>query len=347
MKVSKMPGFGSFGAIVEDFEWDQPEAYDELREINLNSLVTIVRGNGKNKFDTVKEHIKRVLTQRPNRLLLKYNIKQGQQHLLADLMSEEEKLAESIGSVWSLDRKDSPGWHRITGKVDDQGRELGAFGDTELLWHSNGFANLTFEPLVALYGIEGMSNTATCYQQSVDWYDKQTDSFKSELNDLVSICQWDKSHIMPSGNDRYEAAMKHNFVPEKNARIPLVVDSVGGFRGLHYSKFIVGFEGMSKQDSDNLIAKLDKELFDPQYQYDGWWQNDTGELTLFEQCVTLHMRKIKNGLDLKSTLSDRLAYRVHADYTGHTDYNGFLQEEFRNQRYEKLISKLNRINNVQ
>ena len=38
MKVSKMPGFGSMGTIVENFDWKDPEEYKRLKD-NFNLTV--------------------------------------------------------------------------------------------------------------------------------------------------------------------------------------------------------------------------------------------------------------------------------------------------------------------
>lgn len=335
MKVSKMPGFGSYGAIVEDFPWDQPEAYDELRELNIKTLVTVVKGDGINRFDSVVKNVRHVVATRPGRMTLKY----GPMSDYSQVMTEEEKLNQRINGKWMLGPI-APGWARVTGKKDEQGDTLGAFGDTELLWHSNEFARPTFAPVVVLYGMTHMNTSATCFIQSADWYSRQSESFKSELNELISICDWDKRAIMPSGDQGQELNMRMAFVPQNGSRMPLVMDSVCGARGLHYSKFIVGFDGMSKADSDKIINKIESELFVPEYQYDYWWDNPGGDMVLFEQSITLHMRKIAEGLDLRGELKERNAHRLAGDYQGYIDYNGFLQEEFRGIRQRDLIVKL-------
>jgi hypothetical protein len=336
MKVSKMPGFGSLGTIVEDFEWDQPQAYEELRELNIKSLVTVVRGDGVNRFDSVVKNMRHVVATRPGRNTLKYGLMRD----YSGVMTEEEEINQRINGKWMIGES-APGWVRVTGKRDEEGNTLGAFGDTELLWHSNEFARPTFAPVVVLYGMTHMNTSATCFVHSADWYDKQSESFRSELNELISICDWDKNALMPSGDSNLELNMRMAFVPQNGSRMPLVMDSVGGSRGLHYSKFIVGFEGMTKADSDKIINKIESELFVPEYQYDYWWDNPGGDLVLFEQSITLHMRKIVEGLDLRGELKERNAHRLAGDYRGHINYNGFLQKEFRDIRQTELIAKLN------
>ncbi len=332
MKVSKMPGFGSFGAIVEDFEWDQPEAYQELKELNLKTLVTVVRSDGIERFDTVAKNIHHITDRRPSRFVMKYGLRRD----YSDVMTDDERRNTEINGRWAI--PNYTGWFRVTGKKDNEGKMLGAFGDTELLWHSNEFAQVSFAPLVILYGMNHMNTSSTSFLQSADWYDKQTESFKSELNELVSDCIWNKKAIMPSSNEDQELNMRMFFVPQEHLEMPLVMDSPGGFRGLHYSKFISGFKGMSKADSDKIIAKIESELFVPEYQYDYWWDNPRGDLVLFEQSITLHMRKIKEDMNMISELHERLAYRFAGDYAGKdVNYNGFIHEDFHRQKEEFLV----------
>jgi hypothetical protein len=114
---------------------------------------------------------------------------------------------------------------------------------------------------------------------------------------------------------------------------------------LHWSTWITGFEGMSQQDSDKLLAKITKEIFVEEYQYDYWWDHSKGDMVLFDNTVTMHMRKVKDNLDLKSELHERLGYRNVGDYAGLEDYNPFLQQEFQEKR-EKLMRIIRKINQV-
>ena len=94
----------------------------------------------------------------------------------------------SIVSKWKMteDYGLSPhNWARVTGKRDVQGDLTGIFGDTELLWHSNESGIYSFAPLVALYGAQHMSTSATGFCQMTDWFERQTQAFQSELKELV------------------------------------------------------------------------------------------------------------------------------------------------------------------
>lgn len=338
MKVSKLPGFGSFGAIVEDFEWDQPGAYQELKEINLKSLLTVVKGNGSDNFPNLVKHAPdNLITRRPYRLVIKYGTPNFQ-----ELMTPAEQQALRHSAAMSLGNH-APGWHRVTGKRTDDGRPMGAFGETELGWHSNEFMTYEFQPLVMLYGAQHMSSSATSFIQTADWYDSQSESFKSELNELVSICELNPRLVVPTIREE-DLAVETASRPS-SMRVPFVLDSPAGIRGIHYSLFVSRFEGMSQEDSDKILNKFKKELFDTDGNEFPWWWHDDHTLLMFDNTITLHRRIFQDGVDIAKRLDDRLGYRIAADYAGHEDYNGFLLSEFRAYKQE-IIDKIDRLKSV-
>jgi len=340
MKVSKMPGFGSMGTIVENFDWKNPEEYTRLKDINVESLVTVVRGDGADQFPHLIKNFRHTVTVRnlSNRRMIRH----GPNWM--NTQSPEEKRAAELTSRWGLGDH-APNWHRVTGKRDDEGYRVGAFGDTELLWHSNEYASSTFCPVVALYGANHMDTSATCFLQTVDWYEKQTESFRSELDEMIVVGKWDNELLQPGSSFEDHITMKMAFVPDDTLRTPLVIKSPGGRKALHWSTWITGIEGLSKQDSDKLIAKITKEIFIDEYQFDYWWDHSMGDMVLFDNTVTMHMRKVKENLNLKSELHERLGYRNVGDYSGMEDYNPFLQTEFQEKRNKvmKIIRKINKI----
>ena len=333
MKVSKLPGFGSYGALVEDFEWDQPEAYVELKNINLQSLVTVVRGRGvgsDNFTNLVKNAPGKLTTKRPYRLVLKYNTLN-----FMSLATEDEKKAYKHACNISLGPH-APGWHRVTGKRNEQDEPLGLFGETVLGWHSNEFMTHEFCPLVMLYGATNMSASATSFVQSADWYESQSESFKSELNELVGISVRNMDLIAP-GLRPEDKALSSNTRPDV-MRIPLVLDTPGGIRGLHYNVYMTKFEGMSQEDSDKILNKIKKELFVSENEFPWWWDDDH-TLLMFDNCITLHRRLFRDGIDVPKRLDTRLGYRFSSDYSGYENYNGYLLPEFRAIKQE-VIDKL-------
>jgi len=339
MKVSKMPGFGSLGTVIENFDWQNPEDYKQLKDINIESLVTVVKGDGTDQFQHLIKNFRHTVTVRnlANRRMMRH----GPNWM--NTQSPEEKRAAELTSRWSLGDY-APNWHRVTGKRDNEGYRVGAFGDTELLWHSNEYASPSFCPVVALYGANHMNTSATCFLQTVDWYEKQTESFRSELDEMIVVGKWDNELLQPGSSFEDHITMKMAFVPDDTLRTPLVIKSPAGRKALHWSTWITGIEGLSKPDSDKLIAKITKEIFVDEYQYDYWWDHSQGDMVLFDNTVTMHMRKVKENMDLKSELHERLGYRNVGDYAGHEDYNPFLQIEFQEKRNRlmRVIRKINK-----
>lgn len=340
MKVTPIPKMGSFGAYVDDFEWDQPEAYKELRDINMKTLLTVVRGKGDDNFMKLVEHAPNLVTRRPNRWSLKYNVENP-----IPFMNDEEKRSLEMYKYLGLGGH-APGWHRVSGKTTEKGDLMGIFGDTELGWHSNEFMSYDFQPLVVLYGHENMKDSATSFFQTVDWYNNQSDSFKSELDELISICHYEPRKVIPNGRDKDIEMVKLLNNTGQEFKIPLVLNSPGGHRGLHFGHFIVGFEGLSEKENQRILSILHKYFFESGDEYDYWWANDTGDMLLFDNSVMMHRRKMDPNLygtheTMKARLHTRIGHRVTGDYAGYENYNGFLQEEYRSYRQvtvDKLLS---------
>jgi hypothetical protein len=355
MKITKINGLGSFGAYVDNFEWDSIDAWKELQEVNLKTLLTVVRGNGTTQnFRSIIKNIYLLGTSRRSRDAY-YIKKYGTDFINKfDSWDEDDKISFLIVSKWKMteDYGLSPhNWAQVTGKRDAQGDLTGIFGDTELLWHSNESGIYSFAPLVALYGAQHMTTSATGFCQMTDWYEQQTQAFQSELKELVAQHKWKPRAIEPQADDRYEIAMKGNFTGSSDdmVEMPLVIKSPGGITGLHFSEHtIIGFKGMSQTESDKLVDRIRTEVFNETYVYDHWWENDSGDLLLFDNTIMVHNRSIRPGLDITKELTQRLGYRCPMDYAGLEDYNPYFQEPYISRRNEsmKLILEVGKLNQL-
>jgi len=355
MKITKINGLGSFGAYVDNFEWDSIDAWKELQEVNLKTLLTVVRGNGTTQnFRSIIKNIYLLGTSRRSRDAY-YIKKYGTDFINKfDSWDEDDQISFSVVSKWKMteDYGLSPhNWSRVTGKRDAQGDLTGIFGDTELLWHSNESGIYSFAPLVALYGAQHMSTSATGFCQMTDWYEQQTQAFQSELKELVAQHKWKPKAIEPQADDRYDIAMKGNFTGSSDdmVEMPLVIKSPGGITGLHFSEHtIIGFKGMSQTESDKLVDRIRTEVFNETYVYDHWWENDSGDLLLFDNTIMVHNRSIRPGLDMTKELTQRLGYRCPMDYAGLEDYNPYFQEPYISKRNEsmKLILEVGKLNQL-
>lgn len=326
MKITKFKGFGRFGCFVDNFEYDSPEAWQELEKINLEYLVTYVRGNN-------KEHWNELLynTHQFGRYRWGVQNRLGKYKDLATALDpskwdEQDRLAEATSKKWQVN--EGLCWWKVTGAKDTEGKHAGLFGDTELAWHSNESGRYQFTPLVVLYGVKGMTDSATGFICFSDWYESQSESMRSELDQLVCIHQWNEL-ADPVGIPETAALYATAFADPDPVGIPLVIQSPGGIKGLHFStNTIVGFEGMNQKEGHDLIERIKKETFKDEYIYYNWWENNTGDMLFFDNSICLHNRITTENKDMKSVLESRLAYRAIFDYKSKLDYSPFFQEEY-------------------
>lgn len=312
MKITKMNGLGSFGVWVDDFDFDSPEAWKELEQINLKTLVTVVRNN-KDVWKQVQQHwwlTCRVRTSSRTYFIRKY----GDHWNSPGHWDHEDRISQMNMSRVAVE--DLPGGiARVTGKLDDYGHNIGMFTDTELRWHQNGSGVRTFAPCVQLYGKENMLGSSTGFGVTADWLDEQSESFRSELEDLVAIHQWIPRMIQPTGLEECEKHLRLSFSEVEPSEQPLVMTSPGGITGIHLGLgTLSGFKGMAQKEADNLIEHLTKELCDSKCTMDVWWPHDSGDLYLFDNTITMHNRSFRPGIDVKTALEKRVGIRIAGDY---------------------------------
>jgi hypothetical protein len=346
MKVTKVEGLGRFGAIVEDMNYESIEDWERLKQINLETLVTVVRGGGQDRFDSLARNAP--IVGRPRRshetiLIKKYG---PQPYLKMDQWDEVDKMAAKANARWAKHQHLPENWHLVTGETDHEGKSLGAFGNVECLWHSNESGCYYFTPLVVLYGARGMLGSSTGFCTTTDWYEKQSNAFRSELDQLIAHHEYKPYSVAPGADTDHEAVLRRNFYMDGGAQIPLVIKSPGGITGLHFTfSSVQHFVGMSKNESDALIKKLVDELYVPEYMYDAWWEHDTGDFIMFDNTITAHNRTLRPGLPLAETLFNRVAYRSHMDYRGLTDYKPFFQQEY-NERRKEYTEPMNYVSDL-
>jgi hypothetical protein len=342
MKIIKPEGLGRFGAIVEDFNHDSYEDWEKLKEINLQSLVTYVRGGGKDNFSNIVKNSPIVgRSRRTQEVLLE--MKYGPNYFdKVNEWDDIDKKAFETKKNWYKHNSDLPDtWHSVSGKLDDEGKTMGTFAGNECLWHSNESGCYYFTPLVMLYGRAGMVGSATGFCSSTDWYEKQSESFRSELDEIVAIHEYKPHTISPGISEGDEAVIRRNMNMDEGAEIPLVVKSPNGTKGLHFTwATTTRFANMSQKDSDALMDKLVKELYVSEYIWDAWWEQDQGDLMLFDNSIVTHNRSMKEGVDMRTALSKRFGVRQSCDYQGMDDYKPFYQEEY-NLRRQKYMDPMN------
>jgi alpha-ketoglutarate-dependent taurine dioxygenase len=349
MKISKIPGLGRFGVFIDDVDFKNlsDEEWREIGKIHITSLVTILRNVKNLTKDNYKDWIKKWGTDRDltqYRLEKKYNAFYNQ--LMQRALDNDAALDESdkflILSTAHMSHKDQQGRPtsvlQVTGKRDNQGNPLGMFAEGELLWHSNESGNLCFTPAVSLLGGEGMVGSATGFVTTTDWYERQTESFRSELDEMIVVHKFTPGRINPGLRAEQDFVMYKNMCPEDGVEIPLIIQSPAGIRGLHYSvNTIDSIKGMSQQQSQELFERIDRELFTEEFIYDHWYQQNN-DLCLFDNSITLHRRL--------GGITERMAYRIQYDYDEILDqpYVPYSQEPFRTQYIEQINDVMSTLN---
>jgi alpha-ketoglutarate-dependent taurine dioxygenase len=335
MKVTKIPGLGRFGVFIDDLDLYNvtDEEWMEIGKLHLQSLVTIIRGNDID-HETYYKLFMKWGTPRYNRPLQFYQ-KYGKplkQLVLNNELDDDDLLTFNNGRRWQVDKR-YPGMVRVTPKKNTRGQSIGIFGDGELCWHSNECGDTAFTPGVALMGWENMAGSCTGFCTSVDWYERQTESFRSELDEMIVIHNYQPNKLSPIVVEDQEKFYKNNTCPDNDSDVPLIIRSPGNIKGVHLGINTADYiEGMSKADSDILFAKIHKEMFTDEFIYKHWYKHDK-DILIFDNSITVHNRELE-----KPNAPERMGYRIQFDYdnlTGET-YQPYYQQEYNDKRNERI-----------
>lgn len=317
MKISKIPGLGRFGLFVDDLDFATltNEQWMEIGHLHLDSLVTILR-NVKNlpvddyptwvkKFGETRYSFQHYIQKKYNKSIEEIG-RSGQ--AFDELDVKEQNVIKFIHGTHDV-TKSGYGITRVEYGFNQDGSPRGWFPQGELRWHSNEAGCLTFVPGLALYGHRNMVGSATGFLTTTDYYESLSESFRSELDEMVVIHKFEKDKVMPGLEDQISIDALHIIgFPKPVNRLPLVMTSPAGHRGFHcFPGSAHSIEGLSQQESDRVFNEIYKNLFENEkYQYDHYYQQDN-DICLFDNSVTLHRRIGKT--------EGRLAYRIAYDYT--------------------------------
>lgn len=335
MKISKIPGLGRFGVFIDDINLNNvsDDEWREIGRIHLDSLVTIIRGNDLH-YSTYYDLFMKWGTARYSRPVNWY-IKYGKplkQLVTNDLLDDGDKNELRLGRLWQIDKR-RPGMIRVTGKTNSKGDPLGVFDNGELLWHSNECSDPAFTPGVSLMGWEHMKKSCTGFCTTVDWWECQTESFRSEIRELITVNNYKPASLNPILKEQQEQFYKNNMCPVPNGEIPLVIKSPGGVEGLHLPAVTFDyFKGMTKLESRKLYQSIWNGVTQNQYVYEHWYQNDK-DILIFDNSITLHNRKIENN----GVSPDRVGLRIQFDYDKLVpEYQPFGQDLYNVQRQYRM-----------
>ena len=310
IRITNIPNLEGYGVFVDDIDFRNLTRTEwmDLGKLSMQKLVMIIRSTG---LDSRSFHqvIKKWGKDRQNyaaTLFARYPWANGQiDHIIAstEVPDEEKDIIREFQRVGGCNQK-TGNTLRVSGKKIN-GQRIGMFADGELLWHSNESGDIAFTPAVALLGAENMTNSATGFMVTTPYYYSVSDSFRSELDEMILIHNFVPGRINPGLNDPQDNLMYKNMCPDPDTEIPLVIESPAGIKGLHYSfNTVTGIKGMSNLEAKKVLEELKKGL-DP-YTYDYWWENDD-DLLIFDNSIVQHRR-------LGDT-SNRLCHRYQFDYT--------------------------------
>lgn len=340
MKISKIPGLGRFGVFIDDVDLNTitNEEWMEIGKLHMQNLVTIIR-NSKCTKDRQSELIPLFGTPRyglKSFLMKKYNMTWSQIVGLVKIKSDllEATDIKAITALFSTQEKTAnhSNVSRVCGGYDENGNPRGLFADGELLWHSNESGTLTAVPGVSLLASKNVIGSSTGFVTTPDYYESVSNSFRSELDEMIVIHSFTPGKINPGLNEGQDAVMNLNMCPE-DSEIPLVIASPAGITGLHYSiNTVHSIKGMTQKESDQVFDTINKGLFTEEYTYDHWYQNND-DFLLFDNSITLHRRL--------GEIEGRLCYRLQHDYTHLQDgvYQPYTQPEFQ-KKYNKEIREV-------
>ena len=343
IRITNIPNLEGYGVFVDDIDFKNLTRTEwmDLGKLSMQKLVMIIRSTG---LDSRSFHqvIKKWGKDRQNyaaTLFARYPWANGQiDHIIAstEVPDEEKDIIREFKRVGGCNQK-TGNTLRVSGKKVN-GQRIGMFADGELLWHSNESGDIAFTPAVALLGAENMTNSATGFMVTTPYYYSVSDSFRSELDEMVLIHNFVPGRINPGLNEPQDNLMYKNMCPDPDTEIPLVIQSPAGIKGLHYSfNTVTGIKGMSNSEAEKILTEIKKGL--EKYTYDYWWENDD-DLLIFDNSIVQHRR-------LGDT-TNRMCLRYQFDYTylqyksTKQAYIPYLQEPYI-QRYKDrmtLIAKM-------
>jgi alpha-ketoglutarate-dependent taurine dioxygenase len=339
MKVSKIPGLGRFGIFIDDLDFSKitDEEWLEVGQLHLKNLVTIIRNVDVSPLDYESRMHQWGFPRdlQSLKLVKKYNTSNFNQLINQEVINgipvdaEDRDWWQSISRIMASEINEQTSVLRVSGKKNENGEPLGMFQEGELLWHSNESGQLAFTPGVSLLGKHGLVGSATGFVTTTDWYENQSESFRSELDEMIIQHEFTPGRINPGLHEEQDDIMYRNMCPAPS-EIPLVIQSPAGIKGLHYSVNTINkIKGMTQEESQSIFDVINKGILTEENIYDHWYKQDN-DLCLFDNSITLHRRL--------GGISDRLCYRIQHDYSKLTpQISPYFQEPFKSD-HAKIIN---------
>jgi len=334
MKVSSKHNYAIY---IDDVDFDHmtDDQWMEIGKLHMENLVTIIR-NCNVKHNEITKWTNKWGPSRYSGMYFICSYYSGftAKEVMSMALRDDPRIDEHHRALVKnrFKTKGPAGTQRVTDIRDKKGEHTGIFPDGELKWHSNEAGNHIFAPGVALLGVQNMKGSSTGFLETATYYENISESFRSELDDMIVIHRHKPGMLHVKDLGQQDEMMRINMNPEEESFLPMVIQSPGGIRGLHYSiNTVDGIVGMSKAESDKLFERINEELMP--HAWDHWYENDNDWL-FFDNSITNHRRL--------GDVNDRLGLRVqHAyDHIQVPNYNPYYQRDHA-MIYQERLSELN------
>ena len=336
MKVTKFP-VGSYGVIIDDLDLNNitEDEWKEIGKLHLKNLVTIIRGSNctVNKFSELIHQWGPEFWGLKYELLKKYKLDWNtlQTAVLADLPIIDQVDKEILDILYkaSITTENGKSINFFSSEKDANGN-YGLYGGQELDWHMHSSGNYIFEQAVSLLAAENVVGTATGFVNTADYYENVSGSFRSELDDMIVLHKYTSAKVDPPFRPSEEAVLKFKMCPVDYTELPMVVQSPGGIKGLHFTPpTFYKIKDTSNAESKRIYDEIYKNVFSEKYIYDHWYTQD-GDFMTFDNSITLHRRV--------GQTESRKIYRIEHTYDNLLDkfYEPFLQDEYAKKHRKKV-----------
>lgn len=328
MKITKFP-VGNYGIIIDGLDVNNvsDEEWKEIGKLHLKNLVTIIRGSKCN----VNRFSKLIHMWGPEHWGLKYELLKKykldwntfQAAVMADLpiIDQTDKDVLDILYRASITTDNGKSVNFFSSTKDINGN-YGLYGGQELDWHMHSSGKIVFEHGVSLLAAENVVGTATGFVNTADYYESVSESFRSELNDMIVVHRYVSADVDPPFRPSEESVLKYKMCPVDDTELPMVIQSPGGIKGLHFTPpSFYKIKDASDVESQRIYNEIYSGLFTEKYIYDHWYSQD-GDFMTFDNSITLHRRV--------GQTENRKIYRLEHTYDNILDkfYEPYLQEKY-------------------
>jgi hypothetical protein len=213
----------------------------------------------------------------------------------------------------------------VSYKKDDAGRPRGIFSNGELDWHSDQCAFDDAQRIIGLQSISDSKNSQTTFLCTHDAYESLSSDMRSTVKELAVRHKWVDGVMAPGLNATQTLLIHYNMVPLDGMETKLYSETASGLSGMKIpSHSFDGFVGMSRAESDRLMAELKKAVYQEKYIYRQNWED--GQIVFMDQEITLHARPTNVQDGDKRTMARAITYVNYLYPTNsratHVRYNG-------------------------